>query len=93
MKAQDFLRQSLRRGIQLSVQGDKLDIDAPNSALTPDVMEFMRQHKSEIIEILTAPLPHGSCYKCGSDTESMLTRPDGSDDWMCVPCFDLGAGL
>ena len=34
---------------------------------------------------------HGSCYQCGEDTRCMLTRPDGSWDWQCIPCFDRGA--
>jgi hypothetical protein len=42
-------------------------------------------------QVLEDTLPHGPCYQCGTDTQSMLTRPDRSWGWMCVPCFDLGA--
>jgi len=91
MNASQFLKQALKCDIRLSVHGDKLDVDAPKDALTPDVIDFMRQHKPEIVEALTAHLQHGSCYQCGTDTECMLTRPDGSWDWQCIPCFDRGA--
>jgi len=92
MNTQTFLKQALQHGIRLSVHGDKLDVDAPKDALTSDVIDYMKQHKPEIIEALTAPLPHGSCFQCGEDTECMLTRPDNSRDWQCIPCFDRGAG-
>jgi len=91
MNAQSFLQQALQRDILLSVHGDELNVDAPNDALTSDVLECMRQHKTEIIEILRMPSPHGSCHQCGETTQAMLTRPDGSCDWMCEPCFDQEA--
>ena len=91
MNARTFLQQALQYGIRLSAHGDTLDVDGPKTALTPDVIDYMRQHKPEIIKALSAPLAHGSCYQCGEDTQAMLTRPDGSWDWQCVPCFDLGA--
>lgn len=91
MNTQTFLKQALQHGIRLSVHGDRLDVDAPKDALTQDVMDFMRQHKQEITEALTAHRPHGACFQCGYDTEAMLTRPDNSWDWQCIPCFDRGA--
>jgi len=91
MNVQTFLTEASRRGLRLSVHGEKLDVDAPKDALTPDVMEYMKQHKPEIVEALKDTLPHGACFQCDVDTRCMLTRPDGSWDWQCIPCFDRDA--
>jgi len=91
MNTQTFLKQALQHGIRLSVHGDKLDVDAPKDELTPDVMDYMKAHKPEIVEALTEPWPHGPCFQCGEDTRCMLTRPDLTWDWQCIPCFDKGA--
>jgi len=91
MNVQTFLTEASRSGLRLSVHGEKLDVDAPKDALTPDVMEFMKQHKPEIVEALKDHLPHGSCFQCGVDTRCMLTRPNLTWDWQCISCFDRSA--
>jgi hypothetical protein len=90
MDVQTFIMECLMRGIILSVDVDALRVEHDGN-LKPATADFIRQHKAEIIEILTAPLPHGPCCQCGSDTDAILTRSDKSWGWMCVPCFDRGA--
>jgi len=91
VNAHSFLKQASQHGIRLTVHGDNLNVEAPRDALTPDVVAYLRRHKPEIVEALTMPLPHGPCFMCGEDTACMLTRPDGTWDWQCVPCFDRSA--
>jgi len=88
MNTQAFLKQALQYGIRLSVHGDMLDVDAPRDALTPDVIDYMKQHKQEIISKLSEQ-EHGACVGCGKDTESMLTVPGEPWCWMCSACFDI----
>jgi len=90
VNVQTFISECLMRGIIIKADGDALRVEHGGD-LKPATADYIRQHKAEIIVILTAPLPHGPCYKCGADTASMLTRPDRSSDWMCNTCFDRGA--
>jgi len=92
MNIQTFLKQALQYGIWLSVQGDMLDADAPKDALTPDVIDYIKQHKQEIISKLSEQ-DHGVCVRCGKDTESMLTAPSEPWCWMCSACFDTRGSL
>jgi len=90
MDIQTFLTECLMRGVHIDVDGDSLRVES-SGKLKPATANYIKQHKKEIIEVLTKPLPHGPCFQCGANTEAMLTRPDSSWDWMCPPCFDRGA--
>lgn len=89
MNASEFLTEAAQRGISISLDGGSLYVKPEN--IPAKTVAFIRQHKQEITEALTAPRPHGACFQCGDDTECMLTRPDNSWDWQCIPCFDRGA--
>jgi hypothetical protein len=39
-------------GIQLAVDGDALDVDAPAGALTPALVETLRAHKGELLAVI-----------------------------------------
>jgi len=84
-----ILREAYRHGADIAVAGGSLRLTAPRP-LPDSLVEEIRRHKPEIIEALS-PLPHGPCIGCGKETRCMLTRPDGSWDWMCIPCFDRSA--
>jgi len=76
MNTQTFLKQALQRDIRLSVHGDKLDVDAPKKALTPDVLEYLKAHKAEIIDTLRPPL---ACLLRLPDDRQFWVAPDGMD--------------
>lgn len=88
MNAAEIVREVTRHGCNITVLDGSLKLTAPRP-LPDDLVDEIRRCKPEIIEALT-PLPHGPCYQCGKDTRAMLTRPDGTWDWQCVPCFDRG---
>ncbi|MDX8400469.1 MAG: hypothetical protein R8K20_09520, partial [Gallionellaceae bacterium] len=61
-------------------------------------VEYIREHKQEIIDTLTAPtrnggiLNGGACHSCGEITGALLTTPSGFIGWCCVDCFDKRTG-
>ena len=40
------------RGIRLNAAGDKLSVDAPEGAVSPDLMDGLRHHKACLLEML-----------------------------------------
>jgi len=40
-------------GAQVWADGDRLEMDAPAGALTPDLLEALRSHKAELLALLT----------------------------------------
>ena len=55
MTAAELLRELRRRGVKLTVNGDRLRYEAPRGALTPELLEAMRQHKPELMRMLARP--------------------------------------
>jgi thioesterase domain-containing protein len=49
-----FLAELRSRDIQVRAEGDRLQLDAPAGALTPELREQLRQRKDEILEFLRA---------------------------------------
>jgi len=86
MNTQTFLKKALQHGIRLAADGDKLDVDAPKDALTPDVMEYMRRHKPEIVEALTTPPGEAFPFAC------LMELPDGRQFWLAPDGMKFDAG-
>ena len=42
-------------GIRLAAEGDRLEIDAPSGALTPDLLDEIRTHKLALLAALANP--------------------------------------
>ena len=55
MTAAELLAELRRRGVKLTVNGDRLRYEAPRGALTPELLEAMRQHKPELLRLLSRP--------------------------------------
>jgi len=49
----DFIIQAEVRGIQLSLQGDRLDIKAPKGTLTPECISYMKNNKASLMRALS----------------------------------------
>jgi TubC N-terminal docking domain len=57
MTATDVLHTLLARNIQLTVDGEYLRYEAPEGAMTPEVLALMREHKPALLALLTPPSP------------------------------------
>ena len=79
MTTADALLADLRRlDIRLSVNGDKLHLDAPRGALTPELHDEVRRHKPEILEALRQAPEEGIVV-----TVEDLLKPDIRPCWAC----------
>jgi hypothetical protein len=52
MNAQALLHDLTGRGVVLSADGDRLDIDAPDSVLTDALLATLRARKAELLDLL-----------------------------------------
>jgi hypothetical protein len=63
----ELLNQVQAKGIILTVDGDKLYYQGNESALTPDLIEELREHKTEIISLM-------KCGQCGALLPGLLNK-------------------
>ncbi|MHB8763134.1 MAG: TubC N-terminal docking domain-related protein [Deferrisomatales bacterium] len=54
MTALALLRDIEAQGIRLEAQGDRLRVDAPAGALTPELRAALAEHKPELLRVLAA---------------------------------------
>lgn len=54
MNAATLLTDLLHRGIRLSAFGERLNVDAPRGALTPDLRAALAAHKDDLLRLLNA---------------------------------------
>jgi len=89
MTATEILSELARRGVHLEVAGDKLRW-RPKEAVTPDLVETLKQRKAEIIAALTGGKTTGlgqcpGSEKCGGCYEVSpgihLHPPKVSEEW------------
>ena len=89
MTATEILTELERRGVHLELAGDKLRW-RPKEAITPDLVEALRQSKAEIIAALTSskttglgqypgPEKCGGCYEVRPSVH--LHPPKISEEW------------
>ena len=52
-----FLADLRRCDVRLSVNGDRLVVNAPTGAITPDLKEELRLHKAKVVDFLSRPEP------------------------------------
>lgn len=89
MTASQLLSECAARGIRLALAGSgRLSIDAPRDALTPELLEELRDAKPELLQILQAP------RRCSShiDHRHWLDTPaTGRPGWIRTTCRLCGA--
>ncbi len=85
MNCTEFIRKAGKRGIKLSVANGNLAYDAPEGAMTDDVVNYIRQHKPEIIEEL-------STHHDASKLAVLLSLPDGFQFWLAPDGMEFDAG-
>src|SRR5712692_10140828 len=52
MNVTELLSEMAREGVQLSVEGDQLNVRAPKGVLTSTLASRLTQHKTEILSLL-----------------------------------------
>src|SRR5215510_9733069 len=57
MTPRELLVQLREKGVELKSNGDRLIIDAPKGAITPDLRDALAANKAELLKILNAPFP------------------------------------
>jgi tubulysin polyketide synthase-like protein len=80
MTAQSLLHDLTGRGVILAASGDRLDVDAPDSALTDELIEELRNRKIELLELLQAqpadenPEVHDSALVHEADARELIAE-------------------
>ena len=96
MTAVQIIRDLQSRGVELRAEGNRLRF-RPKEALTPDTVEVLRRHKSEIIAALTVPTVRARVRGPGGTTET--TSPEvcfhchGNRVCRCTLCVASAVGL
>ena len=57
MTARELLTELKQKGVDIKANGDRLVIDAPKGAITPELRTSLAQHKSDLLALLNAPAP------------------------------------
>src|SRR5262249_5029884 len=57
MSPRELLVQLREKGVEIKSNGDRLVIDAPKGAITPDMRDALAANKAELLKILNAPPP------------------------------------
>jgi hypothetical protein len=87
MTALELLSVLYDRGIRVRVVGDRLRL-APGGVLTPEELADVREHKPEIIAVLTAPriTAPAVCGWCGGGLAPYLLELAGRPALLCPSC-------
>ncbi len=83
-RVQAILATCNETGIVLGVAGEKLAVDAPEGAITPDFLAELRQHKASLIEILKKGGSGPAAQQSRSDLDH-TTAPGVPNDADIVP--------
>ncbi len=73
MNAQMILAESATRGLTLEARGNRAIVVRPGSAAPPELLEAIRQHKAELLALLSAP----SVFAAEEDELDRLAHSDG----------------
>jgi hypothetical protein len=57
MTATALLDELRTKGVHLTVEGERVAVDAPRGALTDDLRQAIRQHKAALLALLVQPAP------------------------------------
>jgi hypothetical protein len=86
MTPADLLFTLIDRGVRLKVVEDRLVYVAPRGAMTPELVEQLRELKAEVVGLVVRRM----CATCGSAgrCERRMPMPDGG--WACQAALDAG---
>ena len=70
MTATALLAALRTKGVHLTIAGEHVAVDAPKGVLTDDVRQTIRQHKQELLALLSQPMPaHDAAATASSPQE------------------------
>jgi len=75
MSPEQLLTITRKKGIVLKTQRDQLSFKAPCGSMTPELVESLKQHKPEIIKILSRKIPNClgiSCQFCRYEQKDII---------------------
>jgi hypothetical protein len=84
MSVLELLRELDARGIRVVARGDRISLRGPETLLTQDVTERLRQHKAAII---AAARRCPTCVECGA-----AIGPDEPEAWWGLDRVHLDCG-
>src|SRR5262245_61146444 len=88
MTAPALLHDLAARGVTLTADGDQLDIEASDDALTAELLAMLREHKGELLEYLThhCPVCHGELCEVRGKTfvHVWCATPGHYDAWRAL---------
>ena len=77
MTPRELLVQLREKGVEIKSNGDRLLIDAPKGAITPDLRDALAANKAEILKILNTP-PPGEKFSAAAIEESVARKYQAS---------------
>jgi pyochelin synthetase len=87
MTVSEALHMLQARDIQLMVEGDQLRYDAPEGAITDEVLTLLRQHKAALLALLAPSTPAKDAAARAPCTPGACTPPAPLTPWYpCVVC-------
>jgi amino acid adenylation domain-containing protein/non-ribosomal peptide synthase protein (TIGR01720 family) len=82
-----FVQDLIKRGAKLWTEGDQLHHQGPGEVLTPEVLEILKQHKSEFLDLLRESTPEPEEHPLSSPQREIwfdqLLYPD-------LPLYNIG---
>ena len=86
MTAVEVLHHLQARDIRLTVDGDQLRYDAPESAITEAVLTLLRQHKAALLTLLQRPPDASPLPAAGHHADHLPPLPLASQPGACYAC-------
>ncbi len=82
MTAVVLLDELRTKGVQLTVEGEHLAVDAPKNVLNDDLRQAIREHKQELLALLSQPMSAADPVQ-----PTAPTRPEPlTPHYPCVVC-------
>ena len=88
MTAQSLLDDLTSRSVVLTVNGDQLDIDAPDDVLTDELLTTLRENKAELLDLLRPPADSDCPISIGIGGASP-PAPEGSTPVTTTRCYEV----
>lgn len=92
MTVQSLLRDLTARGVVLTANSYRLDIDAPDDVLTDELLATLRDHKDELLELLRPVVVRGDWIgECLWDNcDGALIARRWGRGWSLIQCKKCG---
>lgn len=94
MKAVDIFETLCRSGAELTLDGEKLRVNAPKGTLTPDMLNQMDRFKPELIDLLKSEIKWRveamrAQITAGKPVPFLIARKNSEKEGECLSCGDV----